>query len=174
MESVSSKIHELGAWSFFWKCSKLNLSLENGKKKDLENVFRFWDKLIWKCWYKLRLLRREYLSSALNELTKSPKILHITQRDFQRYLSSQGSINIVNVLSFRFEPYFARLSCYLSNNPLKGHILDIYLTTFCGVRKFKNTSAMAIIFFLKMFKIESKFRKCNMQSLKYGKWYAKS
>ena len=31
---------------------------------------------------KLPLLRREYLSSGVNEIANTPKILHITQRDF--------------------------------------------------------------------------------------------
>ena len=52
----------------------------------------------------------------------------------------------------------ARLPCYLSKGPLKRDFLDIYLTTFFQVRKFENTSAMRVIFFLKMLKIESKFR----------------
>ena len=41
------------------------------------------------------------------------------------------------------------------------YFLDIYLTTFFGVHNFKNISAMRVIFFLKMLKIESKFPKCK-------------
>ena len=48
---------------------------------------------------------------------------------------------------------------YHVKGPLKRDFLDIYLTTLIRVRQFKNTSAMRLIFFLKMFKIESKFRK---------------
>ena len=62
-------------------------------------------------------------------------------------------------------------SCF-SKGPLKPEFLDSYLTTFFGVRNFVNTSAMRVIFFLKMFKIESsfqklrkKFRKCLKLSL---------
>ena len=144
---------------FFWKCSKLNLTLENAKK-NWENSFCFWDKCIWKCCNKLSLLRREYLSSAVNRLTNSPKILHITQTDFfnlncfhsdqwvrQRYCRSD--FNSVSV----------RLPCYLWQGRLTEEFLEIYLITFFGVRKFKNTSAMKVVFFLKMLKIESKFRK---------------
>ena len=43
--------------------------------------------------------------------------------------------------------------------PLQRDFLDIYLTTFFGVRQFKNTSTMREIYFLKMFKIQSKFQK---------------
>ena len=51
------------------------------EKKNTENIFRFSDKCIRKCCNKLPLLRREYFSSAVNGLTNSPKILHMTQRD---------------------------------------------------------------------------------------------
>ena len=39
------------------------------------------------------------------------------------------------------------------------HFLDICLTTCVGVPKINNTSGMRVIVFLKMLKIESKFRK---------------
>ena len=78
---VSSKMHQLSLPSFYWTCSKFILNLENAKKSS-ENIFRSLHNSIWKCCNKLPLLRREYLSSAVNGLTNSPKILHITQRDF--------------------------------------------------------------------------------------------
>ena len=52
------------------------------QKKNSEKVFNFWDKSIEKCCNKVPLSRRKYLSSAVNVLTNSPKILHISQRDF--------------------------------------------------------------------------------------------
>ena len=55
----------------------------------------------------------------------------------------------------------AGLPFYLSKGLPKRDTFDIYLTTCFGVRKFKNTSAMGDIVFLKMFKIESKFTKCK-------------
>ena len=66
---------------FFWKCSKLNLDFENAQKK-WEKVLCFRDNCIWRCCNKLCLLRREYLSSAVNVLANNLKILHITKRDF--------------------------------------------------------------------------------------------
>ena len=42
---------------------------------------------------------------------------------------------------------------------LKRDFLDLYLKTSFGVRKFKNTSALTVILFLKKFKFESKFTK---------------
>ena len=62
----------------------------------------------------------------------------------------------------------ARLSCYVSKGFLKAEFLDIYIITFFGVCKFKNPSAMRVIFFLKMFRIQSKirkFKKINSESL---------
>ena len=43
--------------------------------------------------------------------------------------------------------------------PLKQDFLDSYLATYFGVGKFKNISAMRVIFFSKVLQIESKFRK---------------
>ena len=68
---------------------------------------------------------------------------------------------MLKLLSFRFQHYFGPLPCYLSKGPLKRDFLDIYLTTFYAVPKFKNTSAMRGIFVLKMFKIESSFGACK-------------
>ena len=98
-------------------------------KKRLWKFFTFLNNWIWKCCNKLPPLRREYLSSAVNGLTNSP--------------------NIVS----------ARLRWNLLMEPLKQDFLGVYLTIFFGVHKFKNTSALRVIFFWKMFKIESKFRK---------------
>ena len=47
-----------------------------------EKKFFFWGHSIWIGWVKLSVLRREYLSSAVNVLTNSLKILHSTKRDF--------------------------------------------------------------------------------------------
>ena len=45
-------------------------------------LFVFGDNCIWIVCFKLFLLRREYLSSAVNVLTNSLKILHSTKIDF--------------------------------------------------------------------------------------------
>ena len=44
---------------------------------------------------------------------------------------------------------------------MKQDFIDSYLTTFFGVSKLKTTSAMKVIFFLIILKIESRFPKCN-------------
>ena len=53
----------------FWKCSKFNAALKNAEKKR-EKIFCFWDKCIWIVCIELSLLRKGYLSSAVNVLTK--------------------------------------------------------------------------------------------------------
>ena len=85
MESVRSKIHQLWGSSFVSKCSKSNLNLGNGKK-NWENIFRFWDKSMWKFCNKLSLLGREYLPPTISGLTNSPKILYISKRDLSDWI----------------------------------------------------------------------------------------
>ena len=102
----------LGGLSFFWKYSEMNLTLENVKKKS-GNILGCWDNCIRKCCDKLSLLRTEYLLSAVNGLTNSPKILYITQRDFINPNSPQGSINMVKLLPFRFQQCFGAFTMLL-------------------------------------------------------------
>ena len=80
---VDNKFNNISAMRviFFRKSSKFNVKLENAKKK-LEKVFRFWHNCIWKCSNKLPLLGREHLSSVVNRLTGSRKILDIAERSF--------------------------------------------------------------------------------------------
>ena len=52
------------------------------ERKIPEKVFCFWDNSILIGCVKLSLLKSEYLSSAVNVLTNSLKILHSTKRDF--------------------------------------------------------------------------------------------
>ena len=66
---------------FFWKYSKFDVRLKNAQKNS-EKLFSFWDKSIWIVWIKLSVLRRQYLSSAVNVLAKSVKIFHVTKSKF--------------------------------------------------------------------------------------------
>ena len=117
---------------FFLRCSKLNLNLQNVKKnKKFTKCFGFWVNCIWKCSKKMPLLRRQYLSSALNGLTNSPKILHIIQRVF----SNQNSFHMDQYIWWRcclsaLNSALARLPYYLSKGPLKRVFFGIYLATF--------------------------------------------
>ena len=68
---------------------------------------------------------------------------------------------MVKVLSFRFQQCFGLFTLLLFEGPLKRDFLDVYLTTFFGVRQIENTSAVRVILFYKILKIESKFPKCK-------------
>ena len=120
------------------------------KKKSWEKVFLFRDDCIWICCVKLSLLRREYFWATVNVLKNSPKILPITKRDF-----------FVKVVSFRFQHYLIPFPICLSKGLLKCNFLDIYLTTFFGIRNLRNTSVMRVILFFKVFKILSTFQNCK-------------
>ena len=69
---------------------------------------------------------------------------------------------MVKVLPFTFEKCFGPFSMLLVKGSSETWLFRYLPTTFFGVCKFKNTRATrAIFFFLKMFKIESKFSKCK-------------
>ena len=133
-----------------WKCSTFYLDSRNTKKKVEKKSFFFRDDCIWICCIKLSLLKREDFWATVNVLKNSPKILPITKTDF-----------FVKVVSFSFQHYFIRFPICLSNGPLKRDFLDIYLTTFFGIRNLQNTSAMSFTFFFKVFKILSTFQNCS-------------
>ena len=78
---------------------------------------------------------------------------------FSTWISLTGS----NKCGKSWNSISARLPCYLLKGLLKRDFLDIYLTTFFGIRYFENTSAMRIIFFLKILRIETKFPKCKKE-----------
>ena len=54
------------------------------QKKKIRKIFLFGDNCVRIGYVKLSLLRREYLSSAVNVLTNSYKALHLTKTDFFR------------------------------------------------------------------------------------------
>ena len=70
---------------------------------------------------------------------------------------------MVNLLSLRFEQCFSPFTMLLVEG---SYFLDIYLTTSFGVPTFTYTSDMRVIFCLKMFKIESNFRKCKKKEFR--------
>ena len=80
-EWLISEINQLWGSSFFWKCSKFKVDFENATK-NWEKAFCFWDKFVRIGCVKLSLLRKEYLSSAVNVLKKSYKALRLTKTDF--------------------------------------------------------------------------------------------
>ena len=153
MECVISEIDQLWGSSFFWKCWRFNAHFENARK-NWEKAFCFWDNCVRIGCVKLSLLRREYLSSAVNVLTTSYKALRLTKKDFFRlnYLPNDQQIWKECCCPDR-NSVSTHFPCCLSKGLLKRDFLDIYLTTFSGVPNFGNKSAMRVILFLKMFKI---------------------
>ena len=123
---------------FFWKCSKVNAAFENAQG-NWEKVYCFWDKCIWIRCVELSLFRRVYLSSTVNVLTSSLKILHVTKRDLFKlnYLHKHRWI-WSSCCRWHWNSVSARLPCCLSRDPLKPDFLDIYLITSFGVRNFGN------------------------------------
>ena len=67
---------------FFSKCSKVNVDFKNAENNS-EKDFCFLKNCIWIGCIKLPLLRKQHLSSEVNVLTNTPKILHMTKRDIQ-------------------------------------------------------------------------------------------
>ena len=80
-DCVNSEINQLWLSSFFWKCSKFKVDFENATK-NWEKAFCFWDNCVRIGFVKLSLLRKEYLSSAVNVLKNSYKALRLTKTDF--------------------------------------------------------------------------------------------
>ena len=80
LESVIWKIHKLWGSPFFWKCSKFNVYLKN-LQNNWKTFLLFEITRVWICCVKMPLLRREYLSPAVNVLRNSPKIFPVTKRD---------------------------------------------------------------------------------------------
>ena len=80
-ECVISEINQLWGSSFFWKYSKFKVDFENATK-NREKAFCFWDNYVRIGCVKLSLLRKEYLSSAVNVLKNSYKALPLTKTDF--------------------------------------------------------------------------------------------
>ena len=87
-------------------------------------------------------------------LTNSLKILHSTKIDFFQlnYVHSDQKI-WRSCRRVDWNSVWAHLPCCFWKGSLKRDFSNIYLITFFGVRNFRNTSTMRVIFFLKMLKI---------------------
>ena len=86
------------------------------------------------------LVTRQYLSSAINGLRNSPKIFNIIKRDFfnpncVHRINKYGQGDFFQLWTVFRPVYHVTYRRVL----LKLTFLDLYLTTFFGVRQFKNT-----------------------------------
>ena len=103
---------------------------------------------------------------------QSKEFPYHSEKFFQPELRSQWSINMVKVLSFRFQQCFGpfpilHVASHVSHVPLNRDVLDIYQTTSFRVISSKIHDLWGSSFFRKYFKIESKFRKCKKKFRKY-------
>ena len=73
--------------TLYSKCSKFHAHFRT-VIKNCKNVFCFRDNGVWIC-VKMCKLQREYLLSAVNELTNSLKITNQTNKDFFQFNISQ-------------------------------------------------------------------------------------
>ena len=143
---------------FFWKCSKFYLHFKNAER-NWEKVFPLIDNCIWFGCVKFSLLRREYLSPAVNVLKNSLKILCITKRNFfeinclhfDQWICWRGCGSDLNSVR-------TRLPCCFWKVLQKQDFLDIHLTTVFGVHNSENTSAMRVIFIWKSSKFYLHFQ----------------
>ena len=96
---------------FLSKCSKFHLNFKNAKKKKkkkCQKAFSFSDNSIWIGSVRLCLFRREYLSSAVNVLANSPKILHTTKTITFRVINKYGKGSAVQIATvFRLAHHVA-------------------------------------------------------------------
>ena len=66
---------------------------------------------------------------------------------------------MIKVPLCRFQQSLGPFAMFFLKRPLKWHFTDIYLLTFFGDGDLGNTSAMRVIFFLEMCKIQCRYRK---------------
>ena len=79
-------------------------------------------------------------------------------------MPSEGSVNIIKALGFKFKQCFVPFPMLLVEGSSETRLFRHLSNPFFRVRKFKNTSAQRIIFFLKMSKNEYRFRKCTKKN----------
>ena len=77
---------------------------------------------------------------------------------FRTKLPSQSSINVIMALSLRLNQCFAHFPCRLLSGPLKGELLDIYLSASFGDGSFGKTEAGRVIFFSKSSKFNADWK----------------
>ena len=69
-------------------------------QEEIQKAFCFWDNCVRIGCVKLSLLRREYLSSAVNVLTNSYKALRLTKTDLFKCDYLEIKINFLNFLLY--------------------------------------------------------------------------
>ena len=162
-DSVVSEIYRPWELPFFSKCLKFNADFKN-RERNLQNVFTSWDNCIWIRSWKFQILQREWLSPAVNVITKSRKSSNITNK--RRFLSESPSEiqhNFMKVLSWRFYQIWDPLTCWLLNGAMKRSYLDICVTMPFTICNFKNTHSTKV-------NLVSKYLKFDVHSRNWIKY----
>ena len=151
---------------FFWKVRKILSKFQKCRRK-FQKFFSFLNKCIWIDCVNLSLLRTENLWPAVNVFTKSPKIFHITKRDFFQlsflyidwYKYAEGSlVRILAVFGFL---YYAVLRRIFRNGTFKTFIWWRFSESVISkILQLWGSS------FFKNFKILSAFQKCRQEKEK--------
>ena len=105
--------------NFFWKYSKVNADSKKAEKNS-GKMFCFWDKSIWIVYIHLSLLLREYLSLAVNVLSKGLKNFHVSKSDFCNsitftVITGTGKITLIKIESVFRTGYHVACRDLLSN-----------------------------------------------------------
>ena len=121
-------------------------------KKKFNNFFFSLDNIIWMRSFKFQILQREYLSPAVNVLTKSGKISNITnKRGFPSQSYSEIQHNFMKVLSWRFHK--CRPSTMLTwNGGMKRGYLNICVTMPFTICNFPNRHTTRVNLYSKCLK----------------------
>ena len=149
---VLLEIHKLWESYFLSKYSKFHMDFKNSER-NTQKVFCFLDKCFWIACVKFSLLRKEYLSSAVNVLQGSPKVLHISKSNFFQ-------INFLLLLC-RFQQCLGPFTMFLfQGSSERGLFKHLPNHVFCSPYFKKYISYEGRLFF-KMFQISSRFQKSS-------------
>ena len=144
---------------FFCKSSKYYLHFKNAKKNS-EKAFCFLDNCIWIGCVNLPLLRTKILWPAVNMFKNSPNICILLGHTFSNSIAFTLINKYAKAPVFQIWTVFETVCHVAFWRSSERDFLDIYLTAVFQVRTLENTSAMKVIFFMKIFKIFSTFPKC--------------
>ena len=107
------------------------------------------------------------MSSGVNVLTNSRKILHIIKRKFfPLHFPSQWSTNLIKVLSWRFQQCLGPFTMLLVQGSSEAGLLDMYLTTFFAVCNSEVHKQWGSYFFSKFWELNLYFKKGKNESQK--------
>ena len=163
-QSVISEIHKLLGSFFFSKFSRFDANFRN-ERKSSEKSFCFLDNCTWIRFVKFYLLRREYLSSAVNFSKKRPKTSVIRKKYiFQLNFPQSHWKRWSKYCPPDFSSAWVTLACWLSKCFLKRGFLDICQTTFFAVWIFSITYTMRSIVFSKCWKFDIEKVFCFLDS----------